>query len=87
VALAALDGTVLVRSRRGDRTVPWNELFVTHLTTSLEPDELLVEVIVPPLPPDTTTAFVEYARRHGDLALSGAAVTLTVDDSGVCGPR
>lgn len=50
VALAALDGTVLVRSRRGERTVPWNELFVTHLTTSLEPDELLVEVIVPPLP-------------------------------------
>jgi len=87
VALAALDGTVLVRSRRGDRTVPWNELFVTHLTTSLEPDELLVEVIVPPLPPGTTTAFVEYARRHGDFALGGAAVTLTVDDSGVCGRR
>lgn len=50
VALAALDGTVLVRSRCGERTVPWNELFVTHLTTSLEPDELLVEVVVPPLP-------------------------------------
>lgn len=85
VALAALDGAVLARSRRGERTIPWNELFVTHLTTSLEPDELLVEVIVPPLAPHTTTAFVEYARRHGDFALGGAAVTLSGDGSGVCG--
>jgi carbon-monoxide dehydrogenase medium subunit/6-hydroxypseudooxynicotine dehydrogenase subunit alpha len=76
---------VLARSRRGERTIPWDELFVTHLTTSLEPDELLVEVIVPPLPPGTTAAFVEYARRHGDFALGGAAVTLSVDESGVCG--
>lgn len=85
VALAALDGAVLARSRRGERTIPWNELFVTHLTTSLEPDELLVEIIVPPLAPHTTTAFVEYARRHGDFALGGAAVTLSVDGAGVCG--
>jgi carbon-monoxide dehydrogenase medium subunit/6-hydroxypseudooxynicotine dehydrogenase subunit alpha len=84
VALAALNGSVIVRSRRGERAIPWNELFLTHLTTSLEPDELLLEVIVPPLPPRTGSAFVEYARRHGDFALGGAAVTITVDEAGVC---
>jgi len=84
VALAALDGSVVVRSSRGERTVRWDELFVTHLTTSLEPDELLVEVVIPAMPGGTGTAFTEYARRHGDFALGGAAVTVTTDASGVC---
>jgi CO/xanthine dehydrogenase FAD-binding subunit len=84
VALAALDGAVRVRSARGERTVGWRELFVTHLTTSLDPDELLVEVEVPPVTPQTGTAFAEYARRHGDFALGGASVTITLDPSGTC---
>jgi carbon-monoxide dehydrogenase medium subunit/6-hydroxypseudooxynicotine dehydrogenase subunit alpha len=84
VALAALDGSVLVRSRRGERTIHWRELFLTHMTTSLEPDELLVEVRVPAQPQRTGTAFNEYARRHGDFALGGAAVTVTLDAAGVC---
>jgi carbon-monoxide dehydrogenase medium subunit/6-hydroxypseudooxynicotine dehydrogenase subunit alpha len=84
VALAALDGEVLVRSRHGERRIGWEDLFVTHLTTSLEPEELLVEVIVPPVPPRTGAAFVEYARRHGDFALGGAAVTVTLDGGGTC---
>jgi CO/xanthine dehydrogenase FAD-binding subunit len=84
VALAALDGAVRVRSARGERRVQWSDLFVTHLTTSLEADELLVEVELPPLPERTGCAFSEYARRHGDFALGGAAATITVDESGTC---
>ncbi len=84
VALAAVDGAVMARSRGGERTIGWEELFVTHLTTSLHPQELLVEVILPPLPPGTGTAFLEYARRHGDFALGGAAVTVTLGPDGTC---
>ena len=84
VALAALDGTVHVRSRRGDRAIGWEDLFVTHLTTSLESDELLVEIEVPPLAPGTGCAFTEYARRHGDFGLGGAAATVTLDAAGTC---
>jgi carbon-monoxide dehydrogenase medium subunit/6-hydroxypseudooxynicotine dehydrogenase subunit alpha len=84
VALAALDGSVVVRSLRGERVIRWDELFVTHMTTSLEPDELLVEVRIPALPERTGAAFAEYARRHGDFALGGAAVTVTADAAGVC---
>lgn len=82
--LAALDGAVFARSRHGERKIRWEELFVSHLTTSLRPDELLVEVIIPPLPERTGAAFVEYARRHGDFALGGAAVTVTLDPAGTC---
>jgi CO/xanthine dehydrogenase FAD-binding subunit len=66
-----------VRSTRGDRVIAAPDLFVTHLTTSLEPDELLTEIVVPVPAPGTGSAFVEFARRHGDFALGGAAVLLT----------
>ena len=82
VALTALDARVRVRSARAERTIEISDLFVTHLTTTLEPDELLVAIEVDPLPERTGYAFVEFARRHGDFALGGAAVLLALDASG-----
>jgi len=61
-----------------------DEFFVTHLTTALEPDELLVEVEVPPVAEGTGHAFTEYSRRHGDFALGGAAVLYTKNGGGTC---
>ena len=83
LAFTVLDATFHLRSRRGTRSVGAREFFVTHLTTAIEPDELLVEIEVPPVPAGTCWAFTEYARRHGDFALGGAAVLLTLED-GVC---
>ena len=84
VVFTALDARVQVRSTRGERTIEIADLFVTHLTTTLEPDELLVGISVDPTPPNSGHAFVEFARRHGDFALGGAAVQLTLDDAGRC---
>jgi len=84
VAFSALDARYRVRSTRGERVVGSDEMFITHLTTSLEPDELLTEIEVPVPPARTGFAFVEFARRHGDFALGGAAVLVTLDDAGVC---
>lgn len=84
VALAALDATYRVRSQTGERVLRSDELFVTQLTTALRPDELLTEIEVTVLPPRTGAAFVEFARRHGDFALGGAAALLTIDSDGAC---
>jgi CO/xanthine dehydrogenase FAD-binding subunit len=84
VAFAALDARFRVRSAAGERETDSDELFVTHLTTSLRPDELLAEVAVPVPPPRTGSAFVEFARRHGDFALGGAAVLVTLAADGTC---
>ena len=84
VAFLALNATFHVRSKRGARSVPAAEFFLTHLTTALEPDELLAEIEVRPLPPRTGHAFTEFARRHGDFGLGGAAVLVTLDDDDAC---
>ncbi len=84
VALAALDAVMHVRSARGARTIGWRDFFLTHLTTAMEPDEILTEIEVPPPPPGTGVAFTEFSRRSGDFALAGSAVTVTRDPDGVC---
>jgi carbon-monoxide dehydrogenase medium subunit len=48
--LAALGARVVLRSPRGERTVSVGELVLGWYETCIEPDELLVEVRVPPSP-------------------------------------
>ncbi len=73
VALAALGARYHVRSARGARTIAALDLALGPLMTTLAPDELLVEIEVPALPPGARTAFVERARTHGDFAIAGVA--------------
>jgi len=79
--LAALDGHVTLVGPSGRRTVQSDDFFVTYLTTTAAPDELLTEVWLPRLPPRTGHAWLELAQRHGDYALVGvgASVTLAAD--------
>jgi len=77
--LAALEGSVVARGPKGERVVGAGELFVSYLTTSLEPEEVLVEVRVPAMPAGAGYAFEELARRHGDFALVGIAAVIARD--------
>jgi CO/xanthine dehydrogenase FAD-binding subunit len=81
--LTALDARFVVRSVRGERTLRADELFLGFLTTALAADELVVEIQVPPVDEGAGTAFVEYARVHGDFALAGAAVVVSSDRAAV----
>lgn len=80
--LLALDGSVVLQGRSGQREVAAAELFQGLFTTAIQPGELLIEVRVPVLPERTGWAFVELARRHGDFALAGVASTLTLAPDG-----
>lgn len=75
----AVGGRARIRGPNGERVVEGGDLFVFHMTSALEPDEVLQEVWLPALPPSTGYAFVEVARRHGDFALCGVGATLTVN--------
>jgi CO/xanthine dehydrogenase FAD-binding subunit len=77
---AALDADVVLRSRSGTRSVPAREFFVTHLTTCIEPGEMLTELRFPTRPADGAgSAVLELTRRHGDFALVGVAGELRLD--------
>jgi carbon-monoxide dehydrogenase medium subunit len=58
------------------------DLFLGPFETSLEPDELVVAARFPRLAPGTGWAIDELARRHGDYALAGVALTVAVDGRG-----
>ena len=77
--LTALDGTVVVRGPRGERTLRPAELFQSYLATSLEHDEVLVEVRLPAMAAGAGFAFEEFSRRHGDFAIVGIAAMLVPD--------
>ena len=83
VALA-LELEFKVASVHGERMVRASDFFTGLFSTALAPDELLTEIVVPPMPPRTGYAFQEVSRRHGDFALAGVACALTLDTAGVC---
>ncbi|HEX6338791.1 MAG TPA: xanthine dehydrogenase family protein subunit M [Jiangellaceae bacterium] len=78
--LALLGGTVTVRSRAAERTVPAAEFFLGPLESAVRPDELATSAYFPALPPKTGSAWTEVSRRNGDYAICGVGALVTVDD-------
>jgi carbon-monoxide dehydrogenase medium subunit len=82
-AVAVATGAeMLVRSATGQRTVPAEEFFQGHFTTSMADDECLFEINMPTSPPGAGWSFTEVVRRHGDFALVGVAAMILLGDSG-----
>ncbi|HEX6863376.1 MAG TPA: xanthine dehydrogenase family protein subunit M [Thermoanaerobaculia bacterium] len=80
----ALGARFRLRKEGGERWVEAGDFFAGLFTTALTPDELLVEVSIPPLAPRTGWAFLEIARRHGDYAQAGVAALVTLGEDGRC---
>jgi aerobic carbon-monoxide dehydrogenase medium subunit len=83
----ALDAEFVVRSQSGERVIPAAQWFEGYLTTARRADELLVEVRFPAAAPGTGVAFEEVARRHGDFAIVGLAVSLTLSGGAISDAR
>jgi carbon-monoxide dehydrogenase medium subunit len=75
---AAYDATVHVASVRGIRAVPFREFGAGFMTTALQPDEMIAAIELPIWRLGHGHGFHEFARRHGDFALTGAAALLDV---------
>jgi carbon-monoxide dehydrogenase medium subunit len=76
MVLMALDGEVVAKGPKGERTIAARDLFQDALTTSLASDEVLTEVRFPAIPPNAGYALEEFARRHGDFALAAVAAVV-----------
>jgi carbon-monoxide dehydrogenase medium subunit len=71
---ATLDGTLVARSMRGERTVAAKHFFTGIMSTALAEDELLVETRLPLLANDAKFGFNEFSRRAGDFAMAASLV-------------
>lgn len=84
VIMVALQARLLLRKRGRERWINADDFFQSLFTTALEPDEILIEIDIPPLPHRAGYAFMEFARRHGDYAQAGVAAIIRLDESGYC---
>jgi len=82
LVMMALNASFVLRNVHRERIVPARDFFVDVMTTVLDPDELLVEVRVPPSGPRTGWGFQEVSRRHGDFALAAVAGIIGLGDDG-----
>ena len=76
------DATVTVAGPNGERQIPFAEFPVAYMTPALEPTEMLTGIRFPQWAPRHGYAFVEFSRRHGDFAITSAAVLIETDAAG-----
>jgi carbon-monoxide dehydrogenase medium subunit len=81
IALAC-EAEIAVAGSTGQRTIRAGDFFLGPLTTALTPDEVIVEVRLPPWPARRRWGFQEFSRRRGDFALAGVALFYDEDDDG-----
>jgi carbon-monoxide dehydrogenase medium subunit len=82
VIMVALNSRFLVQSTNGKRWINADNCFQGIFTTVLTPEDILLEIRIPSISPRSGYAFLEFARRQGDYALSGVAVVLSLDVDG-----
>ncbi|MSO65803.1 MAG: xanthine dehydrogenase family protein subunit M [Alphaproteobacteria bacterium] len=84
-ALIAARATCVVAGGKGRREVPVESIVTGPGRTSLAADEFVVEFHLPKRPARTADAYLRFIpRTEMDIAVVGAAVSVTLDAKGVC---
>ncbi len=80
----ALNARFLVKSKTNQYWTEADDFFIGPFATVIQPDEMLVEVALPPLPPHSGTCYQQVSRQRGSQALVGVAVFVVLDEKGKC---
>jgi carbon-monoxide dehydrogenase medium subunit len=76
--LMALNATLSVAGQKGRRDMPVEDFCLDYFETALQPDELLVEIQVPPVPPHTGTAYTKFNIIETEMATVAVAVSVNL---------
>ncbi len=82
VALTALGAEVRISDGVSERTLPVDEFYPAPRTTAAQAGELVTSIALPPIPPNSGSAFGKIAkapRREGDLNRVSAACFVALD--------
>jgi carbon-monoxide dehydrogenase medium subunit len=81
--LLAMDADLVLRSKKGSRTVKARDFFSGPFSTALQPTEILSEIRIPAAKAMTGGAYLKLERKVGDFATVAVAVHLVMDDGNV----
>ncbi len=85
--ISALEGTLVVQGPDGERTIPALDFFQDYLFTALEPQEIITEVRVSKLGPNTGWAYKKFSRRSQDWAIVGVAAVVERNNGSIDSAR
>lgn len=74
----ALDYSAVLRSSRGERTVPLDGFFLSAFQTAMAPDELLVKLVRGPLPAGAGGAYKKLRNPASGYSIVGVAVVVAM---------
>ena len=70
----ATGARILARGPDGERTVPASDLFAGYWSTTLDPAQIITDVLIPAARPRQGWSFQEMVRRTSDFAIVAVAV-------------
>jgi carbon-monoxide dehydrogenase medium subunit len=76
--MMALGAEFKLRSRARRRTVPATEFFLGPFHTAKEPEELIIEIVLPGLPRGAGSAYESFKQQASGYAMAGAAAVVKV---------
>ncbi len=80
IPLVALDASVKIIGTRGSKTEELRKFFLGPGQNILDQSEILTHIIIPPLLPNTGSAYIKFSRRSAmELPLLGVGVLLSLD--------
>ena len=76
----ALNAKMLVKRKGSERWLSAEDFIVGPFMTVLEPEEMLAEVVLPPLAPRTAGSYQQVSRQRGGYAQAATISIVTLDD-------
>jgi carbon-monoxide dehydrogenase medium subunit len=74
----SLDGSVIAEGPAGRRSIPMADFVTGPFETTLRPDEVAVEAVIPPAQGQRAGGYLKLERRVGDFATVGVAVSVDI---------
>ena len=82
-ALIALEARLVIGSRDGTREIPVEEFFLGPGRNALRPNEILLQVKIPPQPAHSGAAYLRFIPRNEmDIAVASSGVRLRLNAAG-----
>ena len=83
----ALDYAVVLRSVRGERTVPVDGFFTGAFQTAMEPDEILVKAVRGPLPAGAKGSYLRLEQPASGYSMVGVCAVVASTDGRISHAR